>query len=296
MSQPPETGATRWIQDNIRSVLAPNPSPMTYWGTNSFLIGRGEVAVLDPGPANPDHISALLDALDPNESITKIILTHSHLDHSAAVTALVQETGAKVIAFGDSLSGRRNDTAQLADLGGGEGRDLTFKPDQSMGDEEVLEVSDWKLRAIWTPGHMGNHLCFALDDILFSGDHVMDWATSMVSPPDGDLSDFMLSLEKLMGRGFSKFLPAHGLAVSDPEGRLQELYAHRKGREQQILSAVADRAATAKDLAERIYTDIPPALLLAAARNVLAHLIDLSRRGLVTANGGIRENAKFTIV
>ncbi|GGE43578.1 MBL fold metallo-hydrolase [Actibacterium pelagium] len=294
MTTPYETGEVTWINDLIRLVLAPNPSPMTFWGTNTYLLGRGEVTVVDPGPSDPAHTKSILSALEAGERITRIFLTHSHLDHSAGVPALVTATGAQVLAYGDSLAGRRDDTAALEGLGGGEGRDRQFAPDVVLKDDQIIEGDNWSATAIWTPGHMGNHLCFGIGEDLLSGDHIMGWATSMVSPPDGDLTDFMASLEKLMGRQFTRLLPAHGAPVADAEGRLQELHTHRKTREGQILSAVHDTPGTAQEFAQRIYTETPAALIPAATRNVLAHLIDLSRRGLVTTEGHLTETSIFS--
>jgi glyoxylase-like metal-dependent hydrolase (beta-lactamase superfamily II) len=290
----PSPGEVQELEPGIRRILAPNPSPMTFRGTNTYLLGTRRLAVIDPGPADPKQLEAILGALSPGESVSHILVTHSHVDHSALVPALREATGAPALAFGDSAAGRNPEIAALSGLGGGEGIDARFAPDHCLADGESVEGDGWSVTALWTPGHMGNHLCFALGDAMFTGDHVMGWATSMVSPPDGDLTAFMASLEKLQGRHDRVFYPAHGAPVTDPEARLAELIAHRRGREAQILSALDGSPATIPALTARIYSDLPEALLPAAQRNVLAHLIDLTQRGLAKPQGELSAEAVFT--
>ncbi|SMX34640.1 MBL fold metallo-hydrolase [Actibacterium lipolyticum] len=290
----PIVGQVEQLEPGVRRILAPNPSPMTFRGTNTYLLGKGAVTVIDPGPAYNAHLQAIMRALGPDEQITHILVTHSHLDHSPLAPALAQATGAKVYAFGDSKAGQRAALAQLTGLGGGEGVDKGFAPDITLADGETLSVGDIDVTAIWTPGHMANHLCFATQDIVFTGDHVMGWATSMVSPPDGDLTAFMESLEKLKGRSDRVFFPAHGAPVITPAKRIESLIAHRRGREAQILKALEHGPATANDLAARIYTDTPKALLPAASRNVLAHLIDLTERNLTKPTETLRADGQFS--
>jgi glyoxylase-like metal-dependent hydrolase (beta-lactamase superfamily II) len=289
----PSPGEVQELEPGIRRILAPNPSPMTFRGTNTYLLGTRRLAVIDPGPADPAHLEAILGALSPGESVSHILVSHSHVDHSALVPALREATGAPVLAFGDSAAGRNPDIAALTGLGGGEGIDARFAPDQCLADGETVDGDGWLVTALWTPGHMGNHLCFALGDAVFTGDHVMGWATSMVSPPDGDLTAFMASLEKLQGRHDRVFYPAHGAPVTEPEARLAELIAHRRGREAQILSALDGGPATIPALTARLYSDVPEALLPAAQRNVLAHLIDLTQRGLAGPQGELSAKAVF---
>lgn len=290
----PSPGEVQELEPGIRRILAPNPSPMTFRGTNTYLLGTRRLAVIDPGPADPKHLEAILGALSPGESVSHILVTHSHVDHSALVPALREATGAPVLAFGDSAAGRNPEIAALSGLGGGEGIDARFAPDRCLADGESVDGDGWSVTALWTPGHMGNHLCFALGDAVFTGDHVMGWATSMVSPPDGDLTAFMASLEKLQGRHDRVFYPAHGAPVTDPEARLAALIAHRRGREAQILSALDGDPATVPALTARIYSDVPESLLPAARRNVLAHLIDLTQRGLAKPQGELSAEAVFT--
>ncbi|MBO9397080.1 MBL fold metallo-hydrolase [Shimia sp. R9_2] len=292
----PETGVPEQLEPNVRRLLCPNPSPMTFRGTNTYLIGETEIAVIDPGPQNAQHLQAILAALTPGQSITHIIVTHAHLDHSPLAKALSEETGAPIYAYGDVDAGRSAVMQELADsglAGGGEGVDADFMPDRVVCEGEVLRGRGWALEVIHTPGHFGNHISLAMGDICFCGDHVMGWASSLVSPPDGDLTDFMASCEKLRARDWRVFHAGHGAPIDDPAGRLDWLMMHRKGREAEILKALQDGPATAQAVAEVIYVETPAALLPAAARNVFAHLIDLYRKNMVTAPGGLSAEAVF---
>ncbi len=289
----PQAGICEEMEPGVRRILARNPTPMTYWGTNTYLLGQHEIAVIDPGPEDSVHMQAILNALQPGQRITHILLTHSHLDHSPLARALSDQTGAAIYAFGTSSAGRSDVMQQFSDLGGGEGVDPDFAPDHLFEDGAVFFVGDIAVTAIWTPGHMGNHMCFRHKGMVFSGDHVMDWATSMVSPPDGDLTDFMASLRKLQHQADRVYYPAHGLPVTDPAKRVADLIAHRTMREGQILHALKHATGTPKELTARVYQDVSPALLPAAERNVLAHLIDLNARGVVVAAGGMSRDATF---
>lgn len=274
----------------IRLVRAMNPSALTGTGTNTWLVGEGEVTLIDPGPALADHMAAIFAALDAGERIARILVTHAHLDHSALSRPLAEATGAPVLAFGRADDGR---SATMQDLlaagftGGGEGADTAFTPDMTIKDGDTLDLSGQAtaIEVIHSPGHMGGHLAFAVGDVLFSGDHVMGWSSTLVSPPDGDMAAYMDSLSRLSARRWSRFLPGHGPAVEDPASRLAELTAHRRQREAQILSALHITPDHATGLAARIYTDTPAALLGAASRNVLSHLIDLSSRNQIAAEG-----------
>lgn len=280
----------------IRRLLAPNPSPLTGTGTNSYIIGTGSVAVIDPGPALPGHLDALLAALAPGETVSHILVTHAHLDHSALAPALAARTGATVAAFGPATSGRSDLMTRLAPYlpGGGEGLDHSFRPDLILHDGDTLTGPDWSLRALHTPGHLGSHLCFAMSKILFSGDHVMGWSSSIVSPPDGDMGAYMRSLARLQQEDWTLLLPGHGPTVANPTARLQALVLHRKGREAQILAALASGPVHLAPLTAAIYHDTPATLLPAAQRNVLAHLIDLIDRNLVTADRQPGPDALFS--
>ncbi|MCV2868729.1 MBL fold metallo-hydrolase [Defluviimonas sp. WL0002] len=272
------------LEPGLRLLRAPNPSPMTHTGTNTYILGAGRVAVIDPGPDMALHLAAILATLAKGETVSHIFVTHSHLDHSPLARGLAEATGAPVLAFGDARAGRSARMSALAleeTVGGGEGIDHDFRPDEELPDGTLVEGQGWSLRAIHTPGHLGNHLCFAWGDRVFSGDHVMGWASSLVSPPDGDMGAYMESLDKLARHGATRLYPGHGEPVENPAGRIAFLASHRREREAQILAALSEGQADAAAIARLIYTDIPPALLGAAARNVLAHLVDLEERSLV---------------
>ena len=280
--------------DDILRVLAPNPSPMTHHGTNTWLVGSAGLAVIDPGPDDPAHLAAILAAVPAGGRITHVLVTHTHRDHSPLARRLSALTGAPVLGFGDAAAGRNPRLAALAGIGGGEGIDDAFVPDRRLVDGETIEGAGWRLEAIHTPGHIGNHLCFRHGSVVFSGDHVMGWAPSLVSPPDGDMAAYMASLDRLAALRAGRLLPGHGAAVEDPAARIAELAAHRRGREAAILAAVAAGAATPAEATRRVYADIPAALWPGAERNVLAHLIDLADRGLVTATPSPAPDARFT--
>ncbi|MEM7320074.1 MAG: MBL fold metallo-hydrolase [Pseudomonadota bacterium] len=275
----PPVGHSIQLSPGLRRILAPNPSPMTYRGTNTYLIGQSALAVLDPGPLDDAHLRAILDAVEPGQHISHILVSHSHLDHSPLARVLSDRTGTRVHAYGNAEAGRSDVMRSLAArglAGGGEGLDTEFEPDIVLSDGQVIENDGWRLEVIHTPGHLGNHIALAWGDICFTADHIMGWASSLVSPPDGDLTDFMASCARLKTREWSVFHPGHGAPVTDPAGRLDWLIAHRRTREAAILDALRETPANAHNLAARIYTDTPPALLPAAARNVFAHLVDLT--------------------
>lgn len=292
----PVAGVPERIFNGFRRILAPNASPMTHHGTNTYLVGTRDIAVIDPGPPEPSHLNAIMDALTAEQRISHILVTHSHIDHSPLAMTLAQITGAQVHGFGPSTAGRAAVMDGLDALEGGEGIDETFMPDVTLKDQDIVSGTNWALTALHTPGHMGNHLCFAWEakGVVLTGDLVMGWATSMVSPPDGHLTDFMNSLERLRRReGDKAYYPGHGGPVENPLGRVDDLLAHRRMRESQILSQLGKGAATPQALTECIYADIHPKLWPAAERNVLAHLIDLNVRKLVQTNGPISPTARF---
>ena len=257
---------------------------MTGEGTNTYIIGKDDLCIIDPGPDNEDHLEALLDGLRHRGTLRMILVTHSHLDHSSLARKLAEHTGATVHAFGDSSAGRSslmNTLAHTGHVGGGEGVDLAFYPDQILKDFESIRLGNDLLSAIWTPGHFGNHLCFAWRGAVFTGDHVMGWSSTFVSPPDGDISAYMRSLDRLEAESPRRLYPGHGAPVDAPLARIAELRAHRLTREGSILRLLASGARTIPQIVAEIYTETPPLLRRAAGRNVFAHLIDLQERGLV---------------
>lgn len=290
--------ATKAAEPLIRSVLAPNPSMMTQKGTNTYILGTGRVAVIDPGPAIAQHLKAILATLLPHEQISHIFVTHAHLDHSELVPDLVKATGATVYAYGAATAGRSTrmqSIAKTVQIGGGEGVDHAFSPEVFLQDGDVISGDDWSLEAIHTPGHMGNHLCYASGQTLFSGDQVMGWSTSLVSPPTGDMTDYMASLGKLASRPWTTCLPAHGTAVNNPARRLADLISHRIARETGILKAIAFGATDIPAITKSAYPDLEEHLFPAASRNVFAHLIDLEGRNLVNATPSPHPDATFTL-
>ena len=292
----PVAGTPYRLAANLEVVLAPNPSPMTYLGTNTFVLGDRTLAIIDPGPDDPNHLRALIDAIG-DRNVSHIFVTHSHLDHSPLARPLAQATGAQVYAFGDCKAGRSSVMQSLVTAGltgGGEGIDHDFTPDCVLEDGQDV-AGDWgKLTTIHTPGHLGNHVCFQWDDAIFTGDHVMGWASSLVSPPDGDLTEFMASCAKLLTCDGRIYYPAHGAPVAQPAERLRWLISHRRHREAQILDALSQGAATPQGITNTVYQDTPAPLRPAAQRNVLAHLVDLHQRGKVSVQGPLSQNAAFS--
>lgn len=293
MADPLAAGQVRQVAPGLRQVLAPNPSPMTLHGTNTWIVGEGRVAVIDPGPALPAHLAAILAALGPGETVSHILVTHAHLDHSPLARPLAEATGAPVLAYGDALAGRSPVMARLVGAGGGEGVDTGFVPDEMLADGAKVAGDGWRMTALHTPGHFGNHLSFIWGERLFTGDQVMGWSSSLISPPDGDVAQYMASLDRLAAVGARIAHSGHGPDIADPAARIAELAAHRRQREAEVLAALVGAPADAATLAARIYTTTPPALLPAAARNVLAHLIDLSERGLIAPQGALGAGSAF---
>ena len=265
------------LEHGIARVLAHNPSAFTYYGTQTYLIGVDEVAVIDAGPDLPEHVDALEKAIG-GRPVAAIMCTHTHRDHSPAARLLAQRIGAPVIGCAPlalETVGPRADASFDGD----------YLPDRVLGDEDELRVDGEPVTAVATPGHTSNHLCFSYRGALFSGDHVMGWSTTVVVPPDGDMAAYMASLEKLRQRDERIYYPAHGPAVTNPKQYVRHLVGHRMQREKQILSLVRDEARAIPEIVANAYPGLDPRLIVAAGGSVFAHLLDLERRGLVQRQG-----------
>jgi glyoxylase-like metal-dependent hydrolase (beta-lactamase superfamily II) len=273
------TGKLERVAPLVRSLLAPNPSPFTHSGTQTFLVGEGEVAVIDPGPDDPAHLDALLRALQ-GERVSAILCTHTHRDHSPASRTLQAATGAPIVGCAVLV-------ADHADNQDDESFDRDYRPDRVLAHGETVSGPGWTLEAVATPGHTLNHLCFALREgnALFSGDHVMGWSTSIVAPPDGDMGAYMASLDALLKRGEAVYYPTHGPAIERPHAHVRGLIGHRRMREKQVLAQLEAGEGRISVMVTRMYAGLDPKLHGAAERSVLAHLIDLEARGLAMRRG-----------
>ena len=267
------------LEPGIARVLAHNPSAFTYYGTQTYLVGKSEVAVIDPGPDDPAHVDAIVEAIG-GRPVAAIMCTHTHRDHSPAAAALAERTGAPIVGCAPlalETVGPRADASFDGD----------YSPDNVMEDGKSVEVDGRPLVAVATPGHTSNHLCFAWGDALFTGDHVMGWSTTVVVPPDGDMATYMASLEKLRQRGDRVYFPAHGPPVTKPRQYVRSLIGHRMQRERQILRLVCERPRDIPDIVANAYPGLDPRLTTAAGGSVYAHLLDLQRRGMVVVEGEI---------
>jgi glyoxylase-like metal-dependent hydrolase (beta-lactamase superfamily II) len=272
------------VMPGVRRVMANNPGPFTFKGTLSYIVGHGKVAIVDPGPDDPAHIAALLDAVR-NETVTHIFVTHTHRDHSPAVPAIKRATGATVYAEGIHRAARPLHIGEMNPLDSSGDRD--FVPDVFLKDGEIVQGSGWTLEAVTTPGHTANHMAYAFKEqnALFAGDHVMAWATTIVAPPDGAMSDYMASLHKLAKRSEQVYLPGHGPAIGDANRFVNYYILHRMAREASILHRLGKGATDIPTIVRAIYIGIDPRLTGAAGMSVLAHMEDLVTRGLVVTDG-----------
>jgi glyoxylase-like metal-dependent hydrolase (beta-lactamase superfamily II) len=291
----PDYGAAVELEPGLRLVLAPNPSPMTHWGTNTYLVGFGSLVVVDPGPDDPAHLAALRAAIG-GARVAAVLVTHPHRDHSPLAPRLARACGAPVIGFGPPEAGRRPIMAALAEageVGGGEGVDAGFRPDELVAGGAGFAAGEVEIGVLHTPGHFSGHLSFVLGDAVLTGDHVMGWASTLVSPPDGDLASFLATSAALRARSDRVFYPGHGAPLRDTAGRLDWLLSHRRSRETTILEALGDASRTVDEITRAVYRDVPPEMLPAAGRNVLAHLIDLVEKGMVRAEPALAVSAQF---
>jgi glyoxylase-like metal-dependent hydrolase (beta-lactamase superfamily II) len=272
------------VAPGVRAIVADNPGPFTFKGTISYIVGHGQVAIIDPGPDDVAHVAALLDAVR-DETVTHIFVTHTHRDHSPAAAKIKDATGAKVLAQGPHKPARPLHTGEIRRLDASV--DLDFRPDITLADGEIVNGKGWTLQAVATPGHTANHMAYAFKeaDLLFAGDHVMAWSTTIVAPPDGAMSDYMASLQKLAERSEPLYLSGHGAPVRDAPRYVQYLIRHRQAREASILHRLGKGAADIPTIVRAVYIGLDPRLVGAAALSVLAHLEELVARGAVVTEG-----------
>jgi len=289
-----EYGVAREIIPGVRRLVAPNPSAMTHHGTNTYIIGHGKVAVIDPGPDDLNHRAALLAALaQRGERISHILLTHTHLDHCAGLEALRRVTGAQTAGFG-SVGLRETDTLGP---GGRSFADGNFKPDIALADGAALAGEDWEITALHTPGHAPDHLCYAFApaQALFSGDHVMGWNTSVIAPPEGHMDGYLASLHRLLKHDHAVYFPGHGARIEQPQRLVKAFIMHRRWRESEIVEAMKAGATSVPEITERTYAGLAENLIQAARLSVLAHLERLVEHGRATASGPISLDASFEL-
>ncbi len=274
-----EYGRPDQVSPLVRRVVAPNPGAFTYTGTGVYIIGRSDLAVIDPGPNMDVHFESLLNAIG-GARVTHIFVSHSHMDHSPLAHPLAQATGARVFAGGPAIPTDSEVRMEAGD-------DLSFAPDITVGDGEMFRGADWTIEAVATPGHTSNHFCYALkeENALFCGDHVMGWSTTVISPPDGDMGDYLQSLEKIKARKYSRLWPTHGPSVDDPEPFLAAYIEHRRAREAQIFVELKAGSTRIKDMVPVIYANVERRLHPAACHSVLAHMMHLVKIGAVECAG-----------
>jgi len=280
------------LTPRVRRLVARNPGPFTFHGTGTYVIGHGDVAVIDAGPALPEHVEALMQAL-AGERITHLLVTHTHVDHSPA-TRLVQAR-AQASSWGHGPHAVHVAESHVAL---DEGADRTFTPDHAVHHGDVIEGDGWSLECVHTPGHAANHMCFALREerALFTGDHVMGWSTTVIAPPDGDMGDYLASLDRLRTRDDACYFPTHGAPIDAPAPFVDALIAHRQEREAQVLACLRSGTDRIREMVPSMYRDVPVALHPAAACSVFAHVLHLAKRGLVRSDGPPTIDARYMLV
>ena len=279
------------VAPGIRRITANNPSPFTFRGTGTYILGEGNVAVIDPGPDQPEHVKAIIEGLK-NETISHILITHTHNDHSPAAKALKEITGAPTYGFGPHGSGKP--ALKLTTQAGG---DMDFRPDEKTQDGSVIYGDNWSVSCLHTPGHTSNHICFSWDEekALFPGDQVMGWSTSIVSPPDGDMGDYMRSLDKLIVRDDKIYYPAHGPEILEPQKLISAFQDHRREREKNILECLKLGNNTIDQMVKTVYQDVSEGLHAAAARSLFATVIYLVEQKKVEAMDGLDIDGRYVL-
>lgn len=283
-------GEVQQLTPLIRRVIANNPGPFTYKGTGIYIIGRGDVAVIDPGPDMPGHLDVLMRALG-GDRVTHIFVTHSHADHSPAAHPLAKRTGATIYASGVPVKATDSEVRLEA------GDDLSFRPDVAVQDGQRFSGPGWTMEAVTTPGHTSHHIAYALleENALFPGDHIMGWSTTVISPPDGDMDDYLASLEKVRDREFATLWPTHGPPIRDVRAFVQAYIDHRLDREAQILAQLAKGQTRIPAMVAEMYADVDQRLHPAACHSVLAHMERLVKQGRVRANGPPGVDCEFRL-
>ena len=275
-----EYGSSDQITPLVKRVIAKNPGPFTYTGTGTFIVGTKELAIIDPGPIDDDHLKAIIKTTGKNK-ISHIIVTHTHNDHSPLSKPLQEITGAPIYSyFNEAMDTKTNNQFE-------EGYDISFKPDVIVKDGDLINGFDWTLEAIHTPGHTSNHMCYSLleEKILFSGDHVMGWSTTVIVPPDGDMDEYLKSLEKLLDRNDNIYLPTHGKQIDNPHDLVNKYIEHRINREEQIIKAIKSGNFKINEMVKIIYSDVDPGLHPAASMSTLAHLNRMIKNKIIKVNG-----------
>ena len=285
-----EYGRLERVAPGLRRVIARNPGPFTFHGTGTYVIGEGRVAVVDPGPDLPDHVGAILEGL-AGEEITHILITHTHMDHSPACRPLQAACGAPTYGYGPHGAGKLEAGVKVE-----EGGDMEFAPDVTVRHGDVIDGDGWSVECVFTPGHTSNHVCFQVrgTKALFTGDHVMGWSTSIISPPDGDMADYMASLRLLLDRDDEVYWPTHGTFIDDPKPFVRAFIGHREEREAQILRCLSQGVERIAGMVPLMYSkDIPEQMYPAAARSVFAALVYMVERGVVACDGDLAVDARY---
>ena len=291
-----EYGVLQTVAPGVRRVIARNPGPFTFHGTGTYVVGHGRVAIMDPGPALGDHVEALARGLR-DETITHVLVTHTHRDHSSGCALLRRFSPASTYGFGPHGSGRPGDEAAGAGGEVDEGADLEFEPDVAVRDGDVIECEGFSFECVHTPGHTSNHVCYRLREerALFCGDHVMGWSTTIVSPPDGHMGDYIASLERLLAGDDQTYWPTHGAPIDDPKPYVRSLIAHRRRRAREVDACLRDGLDTIPAMVQRMYHDLPAGMLPAAMRSVLSTIIHLVEQGVVTCGEPPSVDARYTL-
>lgn len=286
-----EYGVVDQVSPGIRRVIAKNPSAFTFYGTGTYIVGNGQVAIIDPGPPDERHIRALLDAVR-GETITHLVVTHTHMDHSPGCRLLREECEAATYGFGPHGSGHEDDDVVVE-----EGGDMEFAPDHVVADGDFIQGNGWTLRCLHTPGHTSNHMCYIMEEekAMFSGDHVMGWSTSVVSPPDGDMESYMNSLRSLLEEDTVTYWPTHGPPITDPTPHVAAFIEHRLQREAQILEHLKGGIHRIAEMVPVMYASVDKGLHPAAARSVFAAICYMVKKGEVTVEGELTEDASFRL-